>query len=54
MWEGEAGPIEDTMRMFSPELTGVDFATNGIRLVLDTSAVEGWNEIDAVELLGRP
>jgi len=54
LWEGEAGPIEDTMRMFSPELTGVDFATNGIRLVLDTSAVEGWNEIDAVELLGRP
>jgi hypothetical protein len=54
IYEGEAGPIEDTYRVFSPELTPTDFATNEIRLTLDTTAVEGYNEIDAVELYGRP
>lgn len=54
LWEGEAGPVEELIRVFSPEITVPDFATNSIRLVLDTEAVEGWNEIDAVEMLGRP
>ena len=54
LWEGEAEAVEEPMRVFSPELTEAEFATDLIRLVLDTDAVEGWNEIDAVELLGRP
>ncbi len=54
LWEGEAAATEETIRVFSPELAVPGFATNAIRLVLDTDAVEGWNEIDAVELLGRP
>ena len=54
LWEGEAAPTEEAIRVFSPEITPPGFATNAIRLVLDTAAVEGWNEIDAVQLVGRP
>jgi hypothetical protein len=54
MYEGEAAPAEEDYRIFTPELTPVDFATTQIRLTLDTSLVEGWNEIDAVQLFGRP
>ena len=54
LWDGEAAALEEPLRVFSPELSAADFATNAIRLVLDTDAVTGWNEIDAVELLGRP
>jgi enterochelin esterase-like enzyme len=31
-----------------------EFATRVIRISLDTSDVEGWNEIDAVQLIGEP
>lgn len=31
-----------------------DFATRVLRVTLDTSEVEGWNEIDAVQLIGEP
>ncbi|HXF61975.1 MAG TPA: hypothetical protein VNK95_10170, partial [Caldilineaceae bacterium] len=54
LWEGEAAPAEEAYRIFSPELAGADFRTNQIRLVLDTAAVPGYNEIDAVQLFGRP
>lgn len=30
------------------------FATRSLRITLDTAAVEGWNEIDAVQLIGEP
>ena len=54
LWEGDAQAVEERMRVFSPTLETVDFATDSIRIVLDTDAVDGWNEIDAVELAGRP
>lgn len=53
LWEGE-GVVTDAPTIFSPELEAVDFATDSIRLTLDTSLVTGFNEIDAVQLLGRP
>lgn len=53
LWEGES-PTNETLRVFSPELTPPDFATDQIRITLDTSLVEGWNEIDAVQLIGEP
>ena len=31
-----------------------DFATRVVRVTLDTSLVKGWNEIDAVQLIGEP
>jgi hypothetical protein len=54
IYEGEAGAIEEASRVFIPEITAVDFTTDQIRLTLDTAAVPGWNEIDAVQLFGRP
>lgn len=54
IYEGEAAPTEETYRVFVPEITPVDFTTNQIRLTLDSDAVPGWNEIDAVQLFGRP
>jgi hypothetical protein len=37
---------------FSPELGPVDFATDRVRVDVDTT-VPGWNEVDAVALVGR-
>lgn len=54
IYEGVAEATEETSRVFVPELTPVDFVTNQIRLTLDTAAVSGYNEIDAVQLFGRP
>lgn len=54
LWEGEAAAPEEAYRVFSPELAPAEFRTDQIRLVLDTAAVPGWNEIDAVQLFGRP
>jgi hypothetical protein len=53
MWEGSE-PTDEVYRVFSPELTPPDFVTDMIRLTIDSSSVSGWNEIDAVQLLGRP
>ncbi len=54
VWEGDSEEVNESMRVFSPELDDVDFATNAVLLTLDTDLVEGWNEIDAVQLEGRP
>lgn len=54
VWEGEPGPVESEAAVFSIELSDVDFSTDGVRILLDTTSVPGWNEIDAVELRGRP
>ncbi len=53
LWEGSE-TTDEIARVFSPELEEVDFATNQIRLTLDSESVIGWNEIDAVELVGLP
>ncbi len=42
----------EELAVFSPELTAVDFVTDQVRLTIDEAAVEGWNEIDAVKLIG--
>jgi hypothetical protein len=51
VWEGTA-PRGASPTWFSPSIASVRYATNAVRLVLDTDRVEGWNEIDAVELVG--
>ncbi len=53
LWEGNE-PTDQVYRIFSPELTSPDFVTDKIRLTIDSDLVAGWNEIDAVQLLGRP
>jgi hypothetical protein len=54
IYEGEAAATEEMSRTFIPEITPVDFVTDQIRLTLDSAAVPGYNEIDAVQLFGRP
>lgn len=51
LWTGEAGPA-GSIRWFVPSLEQLDDRVRTIRLTLDTDKVKGWNEIDAVELVG--
>jgi hypothetical protein len=52
LWSGVAPPDIGEITTFRPPLAAVDLATDRIRLTLDTASVPGWNEIDAVELVG--
>lgn len=52
LWEGK-DPTGEPSGVFSPPLTSNTFAARVFRLHIDTS-VPGWNEIDAVELIGNP
>ena len=51
IWEGTA-PRDLAPLWFEPALRHTSYTTNAIRIVLDTNRVAGWNEIDAVELVG--
>jgi hypothetical protein len=51
LWEGTERPGSAPWTSEIP-LAGRSFATATIRIVLDTNRVGGWNEIDAVELVG--
>jgi hypothetical protein len=51
LWEGTAAAAE-TPRWFEPPLASSREAVRTVRVTLDTDAVRGWNEIDAVELIG--
>lgn len=53
-WQGEAAVTEEPYRINLLQLDAPGIRTNRIRLVLDTAAVPGFNEIDAVQLFGRP
>jgi len=50
VWRGEA-PAAEAPTWFEVPLRGT-FRTRTIRIIVDTSRVPGWNEIDAVELTG--
>lgn len=54
LWSGEAAAAAEELRTFSPALTQIEFATDILRITLDSPAVLGWNEIDAVKLIGTP
>lgn len=51
VWEGTS-TVRPSPSFFEPTVTPTAFATDRIRLTLDTNRVAGWNEIDAVELVG--
>lgn len=51
LWEGPAAPA-DAPRWLEIPVNSAGFTTQRVRLTLDTGAVPGWNEIDAVELVG--
>jgi hypothetical protein len=50
LWEGEDGSPEFVVG-FSPDLTPQAFATDRLRIDIDTDT-PGWNEVDAVALIG--
>lgn len=51
LWEGTA-PIKPEPHVFTVD-AGARITAKRIRLILDTSKIPGWNEVDAVELIGR-
>ncbi|MGE0193062.1 MAG: hypothetical protein AB7T63_13590 [Planctomycetota bacterium] len=51
IWSGTAEPGH-APRWFEPAIGDAGTAVRRLRLVLDTDRVSGWNEIDAVELVG--
>ena len=51
LWEGGVSPASPN-RWFAPPVAAIDERIQRVRLTLDTDAVKGWNEIDAVELIG--
>jgi len=54
VWEGVSDTVGQEIAVFSPKLQPVDFATNQVRLTIDEPSILGWNEIDAVKLIGLP
>ncbi|MGI6149502.1 MAG: hypothetical protein GX195_06645 [Firmicutes bacterium] len=52
VWEGRAQLAPAESRIFSIDNTKVDIPARHVRLVLQTDQVPGWNEIDAVCLIG--
>lgn len=50
IWQGRH-PVKEAGGWFEVETTGA-LPTRAIRLTLDSAGVSGWNEIDAVELVG--
>lgn len=53
LWEGN-GSSAEPKRWLLLAFRRAPVTTTTIRIVLDCSAVPGWNEIDAVELIGEP
>ena len=54
VWEGLADTAGEEIAVFSPALVPADFAATQVRLTVDEPALPGWNEIDAVKLIGLP
>lgn len=52
LWQGK-DPTREAPGWFEVPLTA-GFETRAIRVTLDSAGVPGWNEIDAVELVGDP
>ena len=52
VWEGRAQAAPEESRVFSIDNTKVDIPARRVRLVLQTDQVPGFNEIDAVCLIG--
>lgn len=54
VWQGRPGAVETCPRVLTVPVRNVDAPVAGIRITLDQSVVGGWNEIDAVKLIGKP
>jgi hypothetical protein len=52
VWSGVAAPQPREGRVHTISFPRTTFPVNGVRIELDSPAVSGWNEIDALALLG--
>jgi enterochelin esterase-like enzyme len=53
LWNGK-DPTSESPGVFDLALPAPEFATRRLRITVDSEAVKGWNEIDAVQLIGEP
>lgn len=53
LWEGK-DPSKDAPVYLDVQFDPPAYATTVIRVTLDTKSVPGWNQIDAVQLIGEP
>jgi hypothetical protein len=53
VWSGVAAAAPPVARIFTVTFANPGFAIDGVRLELNSPAVSGWNEIDAVGLVSR-
>ncbi|MEW6754630.1 MAG: CARDB domain-containing protein [Candidatus Latescibacterota bacterium] len=53
VWSGRAAPVADSeSRLLTVEFAPTSYPVDAVRLALDSPAVPGYNEIDAVALVG--
>jgi hypothetical protein len=50
VWSGTAAPAPAAARIFTINFPTTSFPVDGVRIDLDSPAVPGWNEIDAVSV----
>lgn len=53
VWVGQS-PTETCPAILRIEFPPPDFISNMVRLELDTSLISGWNQLDAIKLIGTP
>ena len=54
VWTGETYVDDQCPRVFTVDVTGVDYKVTAVRVSLDQSAANYWSELDAIELVGTP
>ena len=52
LWQGK-DTVEEAPAYFEVRIDPPKFAVRAIRITIDSGGVEGWNEIDAVQLIGE-
>ena len=50
VWSGKAEPLKESSRIFVASFPMTKFNVNQIRIAVNSPAVGGWNEIDAVAI----
>lgn len=54
VWTGTPGSVSQCPRVFTVNISNIDFKVNAVLITLDQTALADWDEIDAVELVGTP
>jgi hypothetical protein len=54
VWEGAPNSVSQCPRVFTANVSNIDFKVTSILISVDQSVLADWDEIDAVELVGTP